>query len=102
MLARLSDPPFIIATRQLGIGAKATCKLLGNRVSRSAVKHWRAGRSKPPVWVFEVIDRELAAIESATGAARKAIIGAASLPRNNAALTAWQAHRARQKEKAGS
>ena len=103
MLARASDPvPFAIATRQLGLGARGIRKLLGYRISLSAVKHWRAGRRNAPGWALAILDQELAAIESAAGAARKAIAIPPQSYHSTYGLMAYRVHRAAQKEKARS
>ena len=45
--------------RLLGLSNAALRKLLGSRVSDSAIRHWKTGRRVTPSWVIDVLDAEL-------------------------------------------
>lgn len=72
--------------------------MLGDRLSLGMIKHMRAGRRRVPAWVSELLDRELAKIETGASEARKVL---ARPPPPRPPIRAWRLHRLAQKEKAG-
>lgn len=92
---------FAAIMRQLGLSNRRARIVLENRISLSAVKHWRAGRAKPPHWVFQILGHKLAAIESIASKLRKASENAAGPGKGNHDARAYHLHRLAQKEKAG-
>jgi len=74
--------------------------VLGNRAPYYLVRGWRDGRRKPPAWAAQMVAKALE--EQRAEATADLLANIAPGRHGNRALTAWQAHRAAQKEKAGN
>lgn len=98
----MSDPPFEIALRAVAPGRshrEIVRDLLGNRASKSALKHWRKGRRAPPQWVCDIIQgearKQAAQIISESELAKPGCGRRA--PHIGMGLKRWRANRAKEK-----
>ena len=94
-------PHLAPAMRLLGLSNRELRKLLGDRATDSAIRHWKHGRRTTPQWAIAILDNALARDIAERQAERRRL---AIVPnyRPGSAAAAWRQRRAAQKEKARS
>jgi hypothetical protein len=97
MLPRDTVPiPFAQAMAVLGLSLNGARHLLGDRVTRGAVKHWKKGRRAVPIWATEVLNARL---QDDIALRQQSLITPVPKPVNTS-LNRWRRERALAKEKA--
>jgi DNA-binding transcriptional regulator YiaG len=97
------DAPGTIVTAALAmlqLSSRVAARQL--RVSDSLVRLWRTNRRMPAAWATELLATELERTARERDEMARKLRLCSGPGRGSTALTAWQAHRAAQKEKAGN
>jgi len=92
------------AFEMLSLTNSAVRKRLNNRASQTAVSLWRSGKRAIPQWAADLLASDMCWKADRLYESAKMLRSIATNGKrggSHRALTAWQAHRAAQKEKAG-